>query len=78
LHQPAWLLIDEVLDSLDEVSLGRIAAIFTEDLAKTGVIYIGRNDTQQLFSRVLHLIKDPEAQALPVPAAARAASTSHA
>jgi putative ATP-binding cassette transporter len=77
LHQPAWLLIDEVLDSLDEVSLGRIAAIFTEDLAKAGVIYIGRNDTQQLFSRVLHLIKDPDAQALPVPAAARAASTSH-
>jgi putative ATP-binding cassette transporter len=78
LHKPAWLLIDEVLDSLDETTMSRVAAILKEDLAKTGVIYIGRNDTQKLFPKVLHLIKDPKAKNLPVPAAALAASTANA
>jgi putative ATP-binding cassette transporter len=79
LHQPPWLLIDEVLDTLDDAVLARVAEVLQQELAKTGVIHIGRNDSHQLFSRVLHLIKDPDAIALPVPAAAlRAASTSHA
>jgi vitamin B12/bleomycin/antimicrobial peptide transport system ATP-binding/permease protein len=78
LHKPAWLLIDEVLDSLDETTMTRVAANLKEDLAKTGVIYIGRNDSQKLFPKVLHLIKDPKAKNLPVPAAARAASTANA
>ena len=78
LHKPAWLLIDEVFDSLDESTLTRVASILKEDLANTGVIFIGRNDPKQLFPKVLHLIRDPDAQNLPVPAAVRAASTSHA
>jgi putative ATP-binding cassette transporter len=79
LHQPPWLLIDEVLDTLDETSLARVAEILTKDLLKTGVIHIGRSDMHQLFSKVLHLIKDPGAKNLPVPAAAaRAASAANA
>jgi putative ATP-binding cassette transporter len=78
LHRPPWLLIDEVLDSLDDAGIARVEAILKQDLAKTGVIHIGRNDPHQLFSRVLHLIKDPDAKDLPAPAAAiRAASSSH-
>ena len=77
LHKPSWLLIDEVLDSLDGDSMSRVAIILKADLAKTGVIHIGRSDAQHLFSRELHLIKDPEAKKMPVPAsAARAASAS--
>jgi putative ATP-binding cassette transporter len=79
LHQPPWLLIDEVLDTLDDAGFARVAAILKQDLVKTAVIHIGRNDSHQLFSRVLHLIKDPDAKDLPVPpAAARAASSAHA
>jgi putative ATP-binding cassette transporter len=78
LHQPPWLLIDEVLDSLDGDDIARVASIFKTDLAQTGVIHIGRSDPQQLFSRVLHLVKDPQAKNLPVPAAVRAASTAGA
>jgi putative ATP-binding cassette transporter len=78
LHKPAWLLIDEVFDSLDDATLTRVASILKEDLANTGVIFIGRNDPKQLFPKVLHLIRDPDAQNLPVPAAARAASTANA
>jgi putative ATP-binding cassette transporter len=78
LHKPAWLLIDEVFDSLDDATLARAASILREDLEKTGVIFIGRNDPKKLFPKVLHLVRDPDAKNLPVPPAARAASTPHA
>jgi vitamin B12/bleomycin/antimicrobial peptide transport system ATP-binding/permease protein len=60
LHAPSWVLIDEVLDSLDEDARQRVLAVFAEDLQRTGVIHIGRaDDSYHLFSRVLHLVKDP-------------------
>jgi vitamin B12/bleomycin/antimicrobial peptide transport system ATP-binding/permease protein len=60
LHAPPWVLIDEVLDSLDEEARRCILDLFTTDLPHTGVIHIGRVDAHDhLFSRVLHLIKDP-------------------
>ena len=69
LHRPPWLLIDEVLDSLDEDDLQRVAAIFHHELPQTAVIHIGRSQTHnQVFSRVLHLIKDPDTHRLPAPA----------
>jgi vitamin B12/bleomycin/antimicrobial peptide transport system ATP-binding/permease protein len=60
LHRPPWLLIDEVLDSLDENGLKRASDIFATDLQKTAIIHIGRVRGQDgLFPKVLHLIKDP-------------------
>jgi vitamin B12/bleomycin/antimicrobial peptide transport system ATP-binding/permease protein len=60
LHAPPWLLIDEVLDSLDEDARQGILDIFVRDLEHTAVIHIGRADAHDhLFSRVLHLVKDP-------------------
>jgi putative ATP-binding cassette transporter len=59
IHKPAWLLIDEVLDALDDKALERAVDIITKDLAQSGVIHIGRPDTHHMFSRVLHLIMDP-------------------
>jgi vitamin B12/bleomycin/antimicrobial peptide transport system ATP-binding/permease protein len=67
LHQCPWLLIDEVLDALDEKSLALVLDVFAKDLRKTSVINIGRTDTQHFFSRVLHLIKDPDARKLVPP-----------
>jgi vitamin B12/bleomycin/antimicrobial peptide transport system ATP-binding/permease protein len=64
IHKAPWVLIDEVLDSLDDTALERVADIFSKDLAQSGVIYIGRNDAHHLFSRVLHLIMDPTAKKL--------------
>src|ERR1700761_1964760 len=71
-HQPPWLIIDEVLDSLDDVSLKLAVDIFTHDLAKSTIIHIGRSDAHNIFSRVLHLIKDPDGNKLPPVAAAPA------
>jgi putative ATP-binding cassette transporter len=66
LHAPHWVLIDEVLDSLDEESLARVTEVLTKDLQSTGVVYIGRAETRdRLFSRVVHLIKDPGIRRLP-------------
>jgi putative ATP-binding cassette transporter len=66
LHAPPWVLIDEVLDSLDDDSLKLVIDVFTRDLQRTGVIYIGRADGHDpLFSRTLHLIKDPATRRLP-------------
>jgi putative ATP-binding cassette transporter len=74
-HQPPWLVIDEVLDSLDDRSLDRAVDIFTHDLAKSTIIHIGRNDGNHTFTRALHLIKDPDGNKLPpVPAPAPASA----
>jgi putative ATP-binding cassette transporter len=69
IHQAQWVLIDEVLDSLDDRSLNRFVELFTHELAHCGVIHIGRNDAHQFFARVLHLVNDPTAKKLIPPAA---------
>ncbi|HEY6926739.1 MAG TPA: ABC transporter ATP-binding protein/permease [Steroidobacteraceae bacterium] len=66
LHEPRWVLIDEVLDGLDEESLQRVKDVLKTDLSSTGVVYIGREETRDhLFSRVVHLVKDPAMRRLP-------------
>jgi putative ATP-binding cassette transporter len=60
LHAPPWILIDEVLDSLEDDARQAVFDIFTKDLQHTGIIHIGRAEAHDhLFSRVLHLVKDP-------------------
>jgi putative ATP-binding cassette transporter len=70
LHAPPWVLMDEVLDSLDEDTHQRILDIFAKDLEHTALIHIGRAETREhLYSRVLHLVKDPTLRRLPLAAA---------
>jgi vitamin B12/bleomycin/antimicrobial peptide transport system ATP-binding/permease protein len=74
LHAPPWLLIDEVLDSLDADTRQGILDILAKDLAHTGVIHIGRADANaQHFPRVLHLVKDPNLRRLAAQSAPAAA-----
>jgi putative ATP-binding cassette transporter len=68
IHKAPWVVIDEVLDSLDDKALDRFVDIFTNDLLDCGVIHIGRSDAHQFFSRVLHLVNDPSAKKLIPPA----------
>jgi putative ATP-binding cassette transporter len=69
LHSPPWVIIDEVLDSLDDDIRQRILDIFGADLKHTGVVHIGRADSHDhLFTRVLHLVKDPALRKLPAQA----------
>jgi vitamin B12/bleomycin/antimicrobial peptide transport system ATP-binding/permease protein len=65
LHAPAWAVVDEVLDNLDAATLKRAVEVITKELAHTGMIYIGsQNGDEQLFGRVLHLIKDEDSRRL--------------
>jgi putative ATP-binding cassette transporter len=74
LHAPSWLLIDEVLDSLDEETRQCVLRVFAGDLQRTGIIHIGRADARDhLFSRVLHLVKDPTLRRLQTAASPLAA-----
>jgi vitamin B12/bleomycin/antimicrobial peptide transport system ATP-binding/permease protein len=63
LQAPPWLLIDDILGSLDDQAMERVIDIFSNELEHTSVIHIGRaaqaRDT--LFHRVLHLVKSPVA-----------------
>jgi putative ATP-binding cassette transporter len=59
LHAPSWLVIDEALDKLDRDTLARVSEVLTQDLGKSGLLYIGRSDAHpRVFARTLHLIKD--------------------
>ena len=63
---PPWVLIDEVLDSLDEDTRRRIVGILAQDLPHAGVIHIGRADARErFFPRILHLVNDPAGRRLP-------------
>ena len=74
-HQAPWLIIDEVLDSLDDRQLDRAVDIFTKDLAQSTIIHIGRTDAHHVFSRVLHFVMDPTAKKLKALGTAPAAPT---
>ena len=56
LHAPAWLIIDEALEALEQDASPHVREILTKDLAHTGILYIGRSGAQDvLFHRVVHL-----------------------
>ena len=63
IHAPPWLLIEEVLDTLDDDTRRRVSDVIVKDLAGSGVIHIGHTVLHSdLFGRVLHLVKDREAR----------------
>ncbi len=65
IHAPLWLLIEEVLDTLDDDTRRRVSDVIVKDLAGSGVIHIGHTALHSdLFGRVLHLVKDPEVRRL--------------
>jgi putative ATP-binding cassette transporter len=66
LQAPPWLLIDDILGSLDDQAMERVIDIFSSELEHTSVIHIGRaaQARDPLFHRVLHLVKSPVASSV--------------
>jgi len=65
LHKPRWIMLDEAIDHLDEDARGLVLDIFGQELADAAIVNIGRADTQGgFFTRVLHLIEDPDGERL--------------
>ncbi|HEY3785823.1 MAG TPA: ABC transporter ATP-binding protein/permease [Steroidobacteraceae bacterium] len=66
LHAPPWIVMDEVLDSLDGDTLKLIRAALARELKGSAVIHVGRPPAgEEMFKRVVHLVKDPEKRRLP-------------
>ncbi len=63
LQAPPWVLIDDAFGVLDAELMARIASVLQQELAHTGLIHIGRasEGQEQLFGRVLHLVKADQA-----------------
>jgi putative ATP-binding cassette transporter len=65
LHNPEWIVIDEVLDSMDARTLALVQNVLARELAHSAVIHVGRPKTDDsTFTRVLHLINDPTVRRL--------------
>src|SRR5450631_3541134 len=65
LHEPRWMIIDEVLDSLDDRARDCVIDVLMKDFQQTGIVYIGRIPAHdRLFGRTVRLMKDPGAHKL--------------
>jgi putative ATP-binding cassette transporter len=60
IHKPRWVVLDEVLDSIDGDTRARALEIFSRDLKDAAIMHIGRgNAADPSFTRLLRVVKDP-------------------
>jgi putative ATP-binding cassette transporter len=65
LHNPDWIIIDEVLDTVDASTQALIQDVLEQDLKHSAMIHIGQpRGNDRTFHRVVHLIKDPTVRRL--------------
>ena len=65
LHRPAWVVIDEALDALQDDARTRVLTVLGEALPGSAIVNIGQADeAAPFFTRVLHLSFDPKGHAL--------------
>jgi vitamin B12/bleomycin/antimicrobial peptide transport system ATP-binding/permease protein len=66
IHEPSWILIDEVLDFVDAHSRALITGVLGKRLKGSAVIHIGRQvPNDAAFHTFLHLVNDTTARKLP-------------
>jgi len=66
LQAPPWIVMDEVLDSMDADALKLASNALTKELKGSAVIHVGHPPAgDEIFKRVLHLVKDPSKHRLP-------------
>ncbi|HZR03116.1 MAG TPA: ABC transporter ATP-binding protein/permease [Burkholderiales bacterium] len=65
MHAPRWVVIDEVIDAVDAGMRARAIDMLSKDLKASTVIHISSKGViDPMFTRVLHLIKDPATRRL--------------
>lgn len=68
LHRPAWVIIDEALDTFDGTQTKRILAAIDKNLPRSAVVNIGRSQRNyEFFPRTLDIVKDTAGPALKPP-----------
>jgi len=76
IHQPSWILIDEVLDFVDTHSRALIMGVLGKRLKDSAIIHIGRQlPNDATFHTFVHLVNDTTARKLPRRKGRRGAST---
>jgi putative ATP-binding cassette transporter len=66
IHEPSWILIDEVLDFVDANSRALITRVLGKRLKDSAVIHIGRRlPNEDTFHTFVHLINDTAVRKLP-------------
>jgi putative ATP-binding cassette transporter len=66
IHEPSWILIDEVLDFVDADSRALITGVLGKRLKESAVIHIGRQlPDEGTFRTIVHLINDGTVRKLP-------------
>lgn len=60
LHRARWMVLDEVLDSVDGETRARALEILSTDLKDAAIIHIGRGSVSDpSFTRVIRVVTDP-------------------
>ena len=49
IHEPRWVVIDEVLDAIDGETRTRALEIFARDLKDAAIIHIGRGNSSRSY-----------------------------
>jgi putative ATP-binding cassette transporter len=66
IHEPAWILIDEVLDLVDADFRTLVTAVLARRLKDSAIIHIGRQlPHDKTFRTVVHLVNDTTVHKLP-------------
>jgi putative ATP-binding cassette transporter len=66
IHEPSWILIDEVLDFVDADSRALITGMLEKRLKDSAVIHIGRQlPNDSTFRTIVHLVNDTTVRKLP-------------
>ena len=65
IHRPRWLVLDEMLDSIDGETRSRAFEIFSKDLRNSAILHIGRgNAAVPSFTRLVRIVKHPGMRSL--------------
>jgi vitamin B12/bleomycin/antimicrobial peptide transport system ATP-binding/permease protein len=76
IHEPSWILIDEVLDFVDAHTRALITRVLGKRLKDSAIIHIGRQlPNDSTFHTFVHLVNDTTARKLPRRKGRRGAST---
>lgn len=65
LQAPPWVLIDEAFGALEDEALDRVMDVFKHELARSGLIHVGRAGEARdvLFSHTVHLVRSATEEA---------------
>ncbi|HTV79744.1 MAG TPA: ABC transporter ATP-binding protein/permease [Steroidobacteraceae bacterium] len=66
IHEPAWIVIDEVLDFVEADSRSLITGVLARRMPDSCIVHIGRQlPHDRAFRKVLHLVNDTTVRKLP-------------